>query len=208
VNPESPKQILAPISRNIGQGEEDMTAQRTTDVLKEITGMSIGWAAVMIVLGFLAAFLPFATGIDVSIVVSWIILFGGIAHLGYAFAARDLMAFFWRILIGIVYVASGGYLAFHPGLTLESLALVVAGIFFVEGVLEVVAFYPFRALSGSGWMLFDGIMSLLLAFLIWYPRSSSSTWAIGILVGVNLIVSGFTRLMYSVAARNALKAAA
>jgi uncharacterized membrane protein HdeD (DUF308 family) len=170
--------------------------------------MSIGWAAVMIVLGFLAVFLPFATGIGVSILVSWIILFGGIAHLGYAFAARDALAFLWRILIGIVYVAGGGYLVFHAGLSLESLTLVVAGIFFVEGVLEVVAFFPFRALSGSGWMLFDGVMSLLLAFLIWYTWPSRSTWAIGILVGINLIVSGFTRLMYSVAAQKALKAVA
>jgi len=185
-----------------------MTAQTTTDVFKEVTVMSIGWAIVMIVLGFLALFLPFTMGISLSVLLSWIILFGGIAHLAYAFAARDALPFLWRILIGIVYVAGGGYLAFHPELALESLTLVVAAIFFVEGVLEVVAFLPFRALSGSGWMLFDGVTSLLLAFLIWHRWPSSSMWAIGILVGINLIVSGFTRIMHSVAARDALKVAA
>lgn len=185
-----------------------MATRSTTDVFKEARGTVIGWAVLMIVLGFLALFLPLATGIGVSILVSWIILFGGIAHLVYAFAARDAGAFLWRILIGIVYVAGGGYLAFHPGLALESLTLVLAGIFFVEGVLEVVAFFLFRALSGSGWILFDGIATLLLAFLIWYSWPSSSTWAIAILVGINLIVSGFTRLMYSVATPKALKAAA
>jgi uncharacterized membrane protein HdeD (DUF308 family) len=109
------------------------------------------------------------------------------------------------MLIGIVDVVGGVYLAFHPGLALESLTLVVAVIFFLESVLEIVVFFQFRALSGSGWILFDGIVTLLLAYLIWRPWPSSSVWAIGILLGVSLIVSGFTRLMLTVAARKALK---
>lgn len=84
----------------------------------------------------------------------------------------------------------------------------VAAIFFVEGVMEFVVFFPSRALPGSGWILFDGVITLLLAYLIWRPWPSSSTWAIGTLLGINLIVSGSTRLMYSVTARKALKAMA
>ncbi len=185
-----------------------MTARSTTDVFKGITGMSIGWAIVMIVLGFLALFLPLATGIGISILVSWIIVFAGIAHLVYAFAARGAGAFLWRMLIGIVYIVGGGYLAFHPVLALESLTLVVAAIFLVEGVLEIVAFIQFRALSGSGLILLDGIVTLLLAYLIWRPWPSSSRWAIGILLGINLIVSGITGLMFSLAARKAMKVVA
>ena len=86
--------------------------------------------------------------------------------------------------------------------------LVVAAIFLVEGVLEIVVFIQFRALSGSGWILLDGIVTLLLAYLIWRPWPSSSRWAIGILLGINLIVSGITGLMFSVAARKALKVVA
>jgi uncharacterized membrane protein HdeD (DUF308 family) len=80
----------------------------------------------------------------------------------------------------------------------------LAAIFF-EDVLEVVAFFLLRARSGSGWILFDGIIALLLAFLIWYSWPSNS---VGILVGINLFVSGFSRLMYSMAARKAPKAVA
>ena len=185
-----------------------MTSQNTTDALKEVTGMSIGWAVLMIVLGFLAVFLPFATGIGVSILVSWIIVFSGFAHLAYAFAARGVGAFLWRLLIGILYVVGGVYLAFHPGLALESLTLVVAAIFLAEGVLELVGFFQLRSLSGSGWILFDGIVTLLLAYVIWRPWPSSSLWAIGTLLGINLILSGATRLMYSVTARKAVKAVA
>jgi len=185
-----------------------MSGQSTTDVLKEATGMSIGMASVMIVLGFLAVFLPFTTGIGISILVGWIVVFSGFAYMAYAFGAQGAGAFIWRMLIGIFYVIGGLYLAFHPGLALESLTLVVAAVFLLEGLLQIAVFFQFRALSGSGWILFDGIVTLLLAYLIWRPWPVSSAWAIGTLVGVNLIVSGFTRLMYSVAVRKTVKAIA
>jgi uncharacterized membrane protein HdeD (DUF308 family) len=185
-----------------------MTTQSIRNEIKEATGMSIGMAAVMIVLGFLAVLLPFATGIGIAILVGWVIAFGGFAYLAYAFAAQGAGAFLWRTLIGAVYVIGGVYLAFHPGLALESLTLVVAAIFLAEGVLETVVFFQFRSLPGSGWILFDSVVTLLLAYLIWRPWPFSSTWAIGTLVGINLILSGFTRLMYSVAARKTMKAMA
>jgi uncharacterized membrane protein HdeD (DUF308 family) len=185
-----------------------MNGQSTTDVLKQATGLSIGMAIVMIVLGILAVVLPGAAGIGVSLVVSWVMVFSGFAYLAYAFAAQEAGAFIWRILIGIAYVVGGGYLAFHPGLALESLTLVVAAILFVEGVMETVVFFQFRTLTGSGWILFDAIVTLILAYVIWRPWPSSSAWAIGTIVGVNLLVSGVTRLMYSVTARKTLNAIA
>jgi len=185
-----------------------MAQQDTTDVLKEATGMSIGWAIVMIALGVLAVLMPFTTGLAISVVVGWIIVFSGFAYIAHSFAASRAGAFLWRMLIGIVYVIGGGYLAFHPGLALESLTLVVAVIFFVEGVIETLVFFEFRTLPGSGWIFFDGLMTFVVGYLIWRPWPSSSSWAIGLLVGINLIVSGATRLMYSVTARKMLKAVA
>jgi len=185
-----------------------MSTHSITHTMKEATGMSIGMAAAMIVLGVLAVVLPFATGIGISIVMGWIIVFSGFAYLAYAFAAKGAGGFVWRTLVGVAYIIGGLYLAFHPGLALASFTLVLAAIFFAEGILELVTFFQFRALSGSGWILCDGIVTLLLAYLIWRPWPVSSTWAIGTIVGVNLIVSGFTRLMYSVAARKIVNAIA
>jgi uncharacterized membrane protein HdeD (DUF308 family) len=185
-----------------------MKEQSTTDVLKKVTGMSIGLAILMIVMGFLAITLPLATGIGVSILVGWIVVFGGFTYVAYAFAAQGAGAFLWRMLIGIVYVVGGFYLVFHPALALESLTLVLAAILVAEGVLQMIVFFKFRSLPGSGWVLFDSIMTLLLGLMIGYPWPFSSGWAIGTIVGINLLVSGFTRLMYSVAARRELKATA
>jgi uncharacterized membrane protein HdeD (DUF308 family) len=196
---------LAGLDRRIRR--KNMNAEITTNplgVFKDAAGISIGWAVVMILLGFLAVLLPLAAGLGVSIVVSWIIAVGGVAYLFYAFAARGAGAFLWRALIGIVYLLGGGYLAFHPAFALESLTLVVAAIFFLEGVMELIAFIQHRAVGGSGWVLFDAIVTLFLSFLIWRTWPFSSPWAIGTLVGINLIFRGVTWLMYSSAARRTL----
>ncbi len=174
------------------------------NVIKEVTGASIGWGVIMIVLGMLAVILPFATGIAVSVVVSWLIVVAGLAYVASAFAGRNAGAFIWRLLIGLVYVLGGGYLGLHPNLALESFTVVMAVIFVMKGVLELITFFQFRAYSGSGWVLFDSIVTMLLAFLIMYPWPSSSTWAIGVILGVNLIFTGVTVLMYSVEARKVL----
>jgi len=184
-----------------------MNEQSTADVFKEATGMSIGLAIVMILLGLLAVILPLASGIGISILMAWIIVFSGFASLAYAFAAWGAGAFIWRMLIGIVYIIGGGYLAFHPRLALTSFTLVLAVIFLFEGIMEIVGFFQFRFLPGSGWILFDGIVTLFLSYLIWRPWPLSSVWAIGTLVGINLMVSGITWLMISIAARSALKTA-
>jgi uncharacterized membrane protein HdeD (DUF308 family) len=183
-----------------------MSAYSTTGTLKQAAGASIGWGIVMILLGILAMSLPLATGIGVSIGVGWIIVFSGIAYVASAFAARGAGSFLWRVLIGGVYILGGLYLAFNPGLALESLTLAMALMFFFEGALETVLFFQFRPLQGSGWILFDGLVTLFLAYLIWRPWPGSSIWAIGTILGINLMTSGFTRLMYSVAARRTLDA--
>ncbi len=183
-----------------------MTGQGTADVFKEAAGMSIGLAVVMIVLGLLAVGVPLASGIGISILMAWIIVFSGFTYLAYAFAARGAGAFIWRMLVGIVYIIGGGYLAFHPRLALASFTLVLAAVLLFEGIMAIVVFFKFRSLQGSGWILFDGIVTLFLSYLIYRPWPLSSAWAIGTLVGVNLMVSGITWLMVSVAARRALKA--
>ncbi len=174
--------------------------------IKEVTGASIGWAVVMILLGILAVILPRASGIAVSVLVSWLIVLYGLAHLASAFASRNAGAFIWRLLIGVVYILGGGYLALHPGIALVSLTVVLAVIFVVEGLLELGTYFLLRVYSGSGWILLHALSALVLAYLIVLPWPSSSGWAIGIILGINLIFSGVTVLMYSLVVRGTLEA--
>ena len=75
-------------------------------------------------------------------------------------------------------------------------------IFFVaEGLVDLVAYFQNRSMTGSGWILFDGIVTLILGLMVWRQWPSSSLWVIGTLVGISMILTGTTRLMLSVAAR-------
>src|ERR1700726_2178826 len=103
---------MFPYFTKINLGEKNMSEQRTTDVLKQVAGMSMGWAIVMGGLGVLAILMPFTTGIAVSIFVGWIMVFSGFAYLAYAFAAQGAGSFFWRTLVGIAYIVGGGSLTF------------------------------------------------------------------------------------------------
>lgn len=181
-----------------------MTTPTLAGTLRQAAGVSIGLSVLMILLGAFAVAVPFATGIGVALLIGWTMVFGGFAHAAYAFAAESAGAFVWRLLIGILYVVGGFYLAFHPTLSLVSLTLVLAAVFFAEGVTRTIVFFQVRTLPGAGWILVDGILTVLLGLLLTRNWPQDSTWAIGTIVGINLVVSGFTRLMYSVAARKAL----
>ena len=177
------------------------------NIFRQVTGLSIGFAVLMILLGFAAMFKPFAAGVGISLFIAWIIVFSGVVHIVYAFAARSAGSFLWRILIGIAYIIGGGYLLKNPSIALASFTMLLAVILIVEGVFQLIAFFQLRVLPGSGWILCDAILTLILGALIAYPWPGSSLWAIGTLVGVNLVISGFTRLMYSVAARSLISSA-
>jgi len=130
-----------------------------------------------------------------------LIVLGGVVHLVLAFHARGAGSVIWRLLVGLAYIAFGGYLLMHPLLGVASLTLLLASLFLIEGVLDIVSYTRLRPAKGAGWLLFDGLVTLLLSLLIWVHWPSSSAWAIGTLVGVSLIMSGVARVMMSLAVR-------
>jgi uncharacterized membrane protein HdeD (DUF308 family) len=74
-------------------------------------------------------------------------------------------------------------------------------IILAEAVFEIIAYFRMRGHGGSSWLLVNALITLLLGGLIWLHWPSSSVWAIGTLVGVNLLITGFSRLMFGLAAR-------
>src|SRR6202789_3824867 len=165
-----------------------------------------GWAILLIIVGFFALALPFEAGIAIAIVVAILVIVAGIAYLASSFAARTTGGFFWGLLVGCAYLMAGVYLLMHPKLSLVSLSLALAVLFFVEGIFHIVTWFQVRSAPGAGWLLFDGIVTLILAVLIWRSWPASAVWVIGTLVGISMIFSGFSRLMLSLAATRALKA--
>jgi|SRR5882672_318555 len=162
------------------------------------------WAILFIVLGGLAIALPFGAGLGVTIFLGWIIVFTGGAHVASAFSHRVVGGKIWRVLLGLLYIAGGLFIVFQPGIGLLSLTLVLASLFLAEGVLLTIAFFRIRSMPGSGWLLADGIVTLILGLLIWVRWPASAIWAVGTLLGINLIMSGVALLMFSATVRKVL----
>src|SRR5262249_59280471 len=95
---------------------------------------------------------------------------------------------------GVLFVIGGYYFLTHPLMALSTLTLLLAALILAAGVCEIITYFRLRGEQASGWMLFNGIVALFLGALIWLHWPSSSVWAIGTLVGVNLLLTGITRL--------------
>jgi uncharacterized membrane protein HdeD (DUF308 family) len=124
-----------------------------------------------------------------------------VGHLIFAFHSQSVGGFLWKLLLAVLYGFAGVYLLMNPVVGVASLTLLLAFFLFVEGILEIVLYFNIRRVAYAGWVLFDGIITLLLGFLIWAQWPSSSAWVIGTLVGISLIFSGISRLMLSLATR-------
>src|SRR5262249_40918230 len=145
--------------------------------------------------------LPAVAGIAFNLVVGWLLIFSGVAHFVYAWHVRSVGGMLLELLLGIVYVLIGVYLLLQPVVGLAALTLGLGAYLFAEGVLESGLFFRLRSTPGASWLLFDGVITLILALLIWRTWPSNTNWVIGTLVGISMLFSGLTRLMYSFAAR-------
>jgi len=185
----------------VGKEEVVMSAPSLGAIAKQSIGGSIALSLFMILSGILAIVLPPVAGIAVVLVLAWLLILSGAAHLVFAWYTRTAGALVWELLVGILYLFIGVYTVAHPVAGLASLTLLIAIYLFVEGVLEFVLSFRLRPMPGSNWLLFDGIVTLILAVMIWRSLPSSTEWVIGTLVGISMLFSGVARLSLSMSAR-------
>jgi uncharacterized membrane protein HdeD (DUF308 family) len=178
-----------------------MTPHTPADLVRQASTWSIVWGVLLVVLGMLAVGSPFLAAVAVNAVLAWLIVLAGVVHLILAFQAHRAGSLIWRLLVGLAYVFFGVYLIAHPALGVASLTLLLASLFLIEGIIDMALFFQVRPMRGSSWVLIDGVITLLLGLMIYRQWPSSSTWAIGTLVGVSMIISGVTRTMLSLTVR-------
>jgi len=176
--------------------------------LSALSPKSISWSIALSVLlilaGLFAILVPPVSGIAVTLIFAWAMIFSGITHFVFAFKTHTTGGVLWEILVGAVYLFTGVYLLLHPLDALIALTLILAIYLFFEGVVETIQSFQLRPRHGANWLLFDGIVTLILAVMIWRSWPASTVWVIGTLVGISMIFSGFSRLMLSLAAKRAL----
>jgi uncharacterized membrane protein HdeD (DUF308 family) len=172
---------------------------------RAFSGWLIVAAILFIVLGAFAIIEPYVAGLGVALLVGWLLIFGGVSHFVSAFEGGGAKRVIFQILAGVLFVVGGYYMVTHPLLALGSLTLLLAALILAAGVCEIVTYFRLKGEQASGWMLFNGIVALILGALIWLHWPSSSVWAIGTLVGVYLLMTGIARLMIGLTGRRLIR---
>ena len=149
--------------------------------------LAISW----IVLGVLAILVPVAAGLAIELILGWFLLLGGVAQLAHAFRVRPWTGFAVGLVWALLNVAAGVILLAFPLRGVLTLTLVLAAFLLAEGVAKLVLAFRIRPDASWSGFLLSGGLGILLGLLLWAGFPGTATWAIGTLVGVNMIFGGF-----------------
>ncbi|RZV08453.1 uncharacterized membrane protein HdeD (DUF308 family) [Natrinema hispanicum] len=152
-------------------------------------------------IGLLAIAAPVVTGLSVSIVLGALLVVGGVVHGVHAFTARGWRGSLWQVTLAIVSVLAGLAVLAAPVVALVTLTLVLVAYLFVDGIVELGMALWMGSAPGRLSIAVSGVISLVLAGLLWAGFPATAAWAIGLLVGVSLLVTGFSMVSVAIASR-------
>src|SRR5947208_6158290 len=177
---------------------------RMRDAVREHWKAFLAEGILLAILGLAAIIVPPFASLAVTIFLGWMFLISGIGGLIVTFWARQLPGFWWSLISALLAIAAGVILLAQPVQGTLTLTIVVGVYFLAEGVATIMyALEHRRELSGRwSWLLVAGLMDILIAFLIISGLPGSAEWAIGLLVGINLLFGGATLIGMALAARN------
>ena len=157
----------------------------------------------LVVLGLAAIIVPPLASLAVTIFLGWMFLVSGVAGLALTFWARQMPGFWWSLISAALAVLAGIVLLAQPAQGTLTLTIVVGAYFLAEGVATIMyALEHRRELSERwSWMLFAGLLDILIAVMIIAGLPGSAEWAIGLLVGINLLFGGASLIGVALAAR-------
>jgi len=186
-----------------------MTAQEFSDLRKLQTVFQKHWKALLleggllIVLGFAAIIVPSLASLAVTIFLGWLLLVGGLAGLALMMWAKQAPGFWWSLLSALLAIGAGIVLIARPVQGTLTLTIVLGAYFAAEGGVTIMyGLQRRRQLSKQwGWLVVSGIVDLVIAGCIVAGLPGSAAWAIGLLVGIDLVFGGSTLIAIALAAR-------
>jgi len=157
----------------------------------------------LVVLGILALLAPVIASLAATVFFGWILLFSGIIGLVTTFRARHAPGFWWSLLSALLGIVAGILLLVWPRQGTLSLTAVLIAFLLIEGVLSIMYALEHRTgLSGRwGWMLASGILDVVLGVLLLLGLPGTALWALGLLLGLNLLFGGWALILMALHAR-------
>jgi uncharacterized membrane protein HdeD (DUF308 family) len=159
---------------------------------------------ILVILGMAAILVPPIATLAFELVIGWLFLFSGIVGLITTFWMRNAPGFWWSLLSAVVAIAAGIVLLRWPLSGTLSLTFVLIAFFVIEGIVTIMYAIDHRGqLSGRwGWMLASGVVDLILAGIIFAGLPGTAAWALGLLVGINMVFGGTAMIGMALAAKH------
>ena len=158
---------------------------------KSVMGINVSvFGVIAIILGMLALLSPGFTGIAIMTFLGILVLAGGIVRMIWAFKADSIGMGILVFAIGLLTLLAGIALLANPVFAAGVLTIMLVIYFIVDGIFEIISGFQARPESGSGWMIFGGIISILLGIMLWKQFPLSGPTAVGILLGIKLFFIG------------------
>ncbi len=167
----------------------------TSDIARASSRVATGWGFAVMLLGMLAIMAPFVAGIAVTSIVAMLITAAGIAMTLYAFKAGSFGKGLLQFLFGGITILCGVAIFSTPMLSMLTLTSVLLVYFLVDGIFAIVSGLRGKDAPGWGWMIVSGVASIVLAVIMWRQWPISGAYAIGLLVGIRLIFTGWSIAM-------------
>lgn len=189
---------------SMNQSDIDRLSRAVTQSLHDHWLLFLLEGIILLVLGALAIVIPQVATLAVTILVGWLFLISGVVGLATTWWMRQAPGFWWSLVSALLGIGAGVVLLAWPVSGVLSLTLVLIAFFVIEGIATIMfALDHKRMLSGRwGWMLASGIIDLVLAAIIFAGLPGTAAWAIGLLVGINMIFGGASLTAMALHARS------
>jgi uncharacterized membrane protein HdeD (DUF308 family) len=173
--------------------------------VKKNAGWLVALGVLTVIAGLLAMASPLLSGMGVSVFIGIAMVVAGVARTVGAFRAGSFGQGALAFIGGILTFVAGVILATRPGFALATLTLLLGGYLLVDGISGALLAFHVRPEKGWGWMLFSAAMGVVLGILLLKEWPLSGLWAVGTLVGINLLFAGFSIISVGSAARGLAK---
>lgn len=159
--------------------------------IRQNAKMAVISGIMLIIAGFIAISSPFYAGLSMTIMLGALLAVGGISQCFLAFQAGAFGRGLMILLVGLLTAVAGFYLMSQPVAGLAAITLFLVAYFVAAGICELIMAFQARPADGWGWILFNGIVTLLLGILLWRQFPLSGAWAVGVLFGIKMIFGGW-----------------
>jgi uncharacterized membrane protein HdeD (DUF308 family) len=190
----------------INQTEVDGFEHEVTGAIRGHWKFFLAEGIILIILGLAAILVPEIATLAFAIFFGWLLLISGVVGLLSTFKMRPAPGFWWSLLSAVLAIVVGVLLLGWPIRGAISLTLLLIAFFLIEGFASIMFAVEYRRDLPArwGWMVVSGIVDLILAALIFFGLPSSAAWAIGLLLGINMVFGGTTLIVMALDARKLL----